>query len=217
MRGMDFVLTPDDVADRLDLEPDQVERLIEGGFLSGFYLGDHWRMLPSALVDDLDRMQAQLRPVASPDLAPFNPDGARSFPLDSEPKRTNPPDTLDRNGFAVCIELENATDYDGEFILYLGAESHDDDWTAPASGGQRFVDGELLVRRTIAPGDTVTLYESTLYGALGDRLFLSIPEQAAVDVEVDRVFVLDDDLFLRLCLTKRGLLGGRRSVKIRHR
>jgi hypothetical protein len=73
----------------------------------------------------------------------------------------------------------------------------------------------VLVRDTVKFDETVTFFLATFRGDLGDRLFLSVPEQPAVGEGAERTFVLREDLSLRITIANRGLFGQRRGVKIK--
>lgn len=208
---MDLVLTVEETAARLGLEPGEVSRLIEHGYLSAFQVGDEWRISPAALIQDLERLRAQFDPPAPVKLAP---PGAQAFRTAVTLPAAKPRDPEYPDHFRVTIEVENTSDYSGDFVLFLGAENLNDQWDVERAGECDYVDGELLVRDHLPESKTITLYSGVFHGHLGDRVFLTIPEQPGVDEEIDQVFVLQDDLNLKMTLSNRGFFGKRR-VKVR--
>ncbi len=212
---MDLVLTPEETAAHLGLDTADTLQLFESGRLSGFRLGNEWRITPPALRGDLERLRMQIAPPAPPALGPRAESAFRIPPA----LRFTPPRLPERRDysevFAVRIVVENDADFEGEFALYLTTEGSSDRWEVKHAHQCERVDSEMLIRDTLARGESIMLFAAALYGHVGDRLFLSVPPQAAVTEEIDRVFVLQADLALRITVTDRGLLGRRRGVKIR--
>ncbi len=212
---MDLVLTPEEAAAHLGLKTADTVNLFESGRLSGFRLGIEWRITPAALRGDLERIGTQIAPPAPPALGPRSETPFRIPPA----FRFAPPRLPERRDysdiFTVRIVVENGTDFEGEFALYLTTEGSNDRWEIKHAHQCERVDSEMLVRDTVSKGEEVLLFSGQLYGRVGDRLFLSVPPQAAVAEETDCVFVLQADLALRISLTNRGLLGRRRGLKIK--
>src|SRR6185436_16813528 len=102
----------------------------------------------------------------------------------------------------------------GDFAIYLSTEGSNDRWTVQHACDCERVDSELLVRDSVKYDETVTFFLATLHGDVGDRLFLSIPEQPGVAESAEHTYVLRADLSLRITLTRRGLFG-RRGVKVK--
>lgn len=215
LRAMDVVLTPEETAAQLGLETADTVQLFESGRLSGFRLGDEWRVTPAALRSDLERIRSQIAPPAPPALGPRSESAFRIPP----PLRFAPPRLPERRDysdvFKVRIIVENNADYEGEFALYLTTEGSNDRWEVEHAHLCERVDSEMLIRDTLVRGEKIMLFTGSLCGHVGDRLFLSVPVQAAVSEETDRAFVLQADLALRVTLINRGILGRRRSVKIK--
>lgn len=210
---MDLVLTPEETAAQLGLETYETLQLFESGRLSAFRLGDDWRITPAALRADLERMRFQIMPAPPVVLGPPSASAFRVPPT----LRPAPPRLPERREFSeiftVRILVENDSDYSGEFALYLATEGSNDRWDIQHAHECERVDSELLVRQHVNFDETITIFVATLHGRLGDRLFLAVPSQPAVTEEFERVFVLQDNLSLRLTLTTRGLFGKRRLVK----
>jgi hypothetical protein len=212
---MDLVLTPGEVAERLELEPDLVVSLFEQGYLSGFRHGDSWRITLPALTADLERLRRQLEPEPKAQLAP-KADSAFRVPPALFPKIPRLPEkSVYPERFEIAITVENESDYAGQFALYLGTENSEGPWDV-RHGGEIIQDEfEILIRGTIAERETTEFFEGTLQGTLGDRLFIAVPEQTGVDEALEKVFVLEDDLTLRVIVSNRGLLGRKRGVRIK--
>lgn len=210
---MDLVLTPEETAAQLGLETIETLHLFETGRLSGFRLGNDWRITPAALRADLERIQFQIVPAPPVVLGPPSATAFRVPPT----LRPAPPRLPERREFSelfsVRILVENDSDYSGEFALYLATEGSNDRWDIQHAELCERVDSELLVRQNLNFDETITIFVATLQGRLGDRLFLAVPSQPAVTEEFERVFVMQDNLSLRLTLTNRGILGKRRSVR----
>lgn len=210
---MDLVLTPEETATQLGLETIETLQLFETGRLSGFRLGNDWRITPAALRADLERIQFQIVPAPPVVLGPPSATAFRVPPT----LRPAPPRLPERREFSelfsVRILVENDSDYSGEFALYLATEGSNDRWDIQHAELCERVDSELLVRQNLNFDETITIFVATLQGRLGDRLFLAVPSQPAVTEEFERVFVMQDNLSLRLTLTNRGILGKRRSVR----
>ncbi len=214
--AMELTLTPGDVARTLGLEPDVVVNLLERGYLSGFRHGDSWLIHKKALIADLERLQRQLKPAPPIALAPRADTSFRIPPEMMPPAIRLPEKSVFPERFAIHIEVDNDSDYAGEFALYLGTENMDGPWEVRRAPECIEDDSEILVRGPIQPGTVAQFFDATLMGHLGDRLFLAIPEQRGVDEAFERVFVLEDDLSLRLTVQNRGLLGRKRGVRVKH-
>ena len=210
------VLTPGDVAETLGLEPDLVVTLFEKGYLSGFRHGDSWRIHKKALIADLERLQRQLKPVAPIQLAPRANTSFRIPPELMPPPTRRQEKSAFPERFAIHIEIDNDSDYAGEFALYLGTENMDGPWTIREALECTEDDSEILVRGKIEPGAVSRFFDAELQGHLGDRLFLAIPEQRGLDEAFEKVFVLEEDLALRLIVHNRGLLSRRRAIRVKH-
>ncbi len=212
---MEMVLTPEETAVQLGIDAEDAVRLFESGRLSGFHLGGEWRITPAALGRDLERFDRQIAPPAPITLGPRSATAFRVPPV----LRPAPPRLPERREFtqvfSIRILVENDSDYIGDFAIYLSTEGSNDRWTIQHARECERVDSELLVRDSVVFDETVTFFLGTFQGDLGDRIFLSVPEQPGVAEEADRVFVLQGDLTLRITLTNRGLLGRRRGVKIK--
>lgn len=210
---MDLVLTPEETAAQLGLETHETLQLFETGRLSAFRLGDDWRITPAALRADLERIHHQITPAPPVVLGPRSQTAFRVPPV----MRPAPPRLPERREFSeiftVRILVENDSDYTGEFALYLATEGSNDRWDVQHAAECERVDSELLVRQNLNVDETITIFVAKLHGRLGDRLFLAVPGQPAVTEEFERVYVLQDDLALRLTLSNRGMFGKRRAVK----
>lgn len=212
---MELVLTPDETAAQLGLEITDTLQMFETGRLSGFRLGAEWRITPHALRGDLERIGTQLAPPAP---LPLGPRAESAFRVAPE-LRFPPPRLPERRDysevFAIRIVVENESDYQGEFAMYLTTEGSNDRWDVKHAHQCERVDSEMLIRDTVIEGEQVLLFAASLHGHIGDRLFLSIPSQSAVPDETDEVYVLQSDLALRVVLTNRGVFGRRRGIKIK--
>jgi len=212
---MDLVFTPEETAAQLGLETADTIKLFESGRLSAFRLGSDWRITPAALRGDLERIGTQLSP---PDLPALGPRADSPFRVPPE-LRFAPPRLPERRDysevFAVRIVAENESDYQGEFAIYITIEGSGDRWEVKHAHQCERVDSEMLVRDTLTEGEQVLMFAGALYGHVGDRVFVSVPSQAAVTEALDHVSVLQGDLALRITLVNRGLLGRRRGLKIR--
>jgi hypothetical protein len=214
--AMELVWTPGEVAEHLGLEPELVVSLFEKGYLSGFRHGDAWRIHKKALIADLERFRRQLKPAAPIQLAPRANSSFRVPPELMPPAPQRPEKSVYPERFAIHIEIDNDSDYSGEFALYIGTEHADSPWDVRHAEECVQDDSEILVRGSIEPDTVSPFFEGTLQGRLGDRLFLAVPEQRGVDEAFERVFVLESDLALRLIVHNRGLFGRKRGVRVKN-
>jgi hypothetical protein len=213
---LQVVLTPGDVAEKLRLDPGLVITLFEKGHLSGFRHGDSWRIHMKALIADLERLHRQLKPAAPIQLGPRSNTSFRIPPeLMPAPTRRQEKSAFPEC-FAIHIEIDNDSDYAGEFALYLGTENMDGPWTIRQALDCTDDDSEILVRGKIEPGAVSRFFDAELQGHLGDRLFLAVPEQRGLDEAFEKVFVLEDHLALRLIIHNRGLLSRKRAIRVKH-
>ena len=213
--AMEMVFTQGETAARLGLSEDETLRLFESGRLSGFQIEGEWRITPIALRGDLERFDRQIAPPAPIPLGPRSATPFRVPPV-LRPSPARLPERREyTRAFTVRILVENDSDYIGDFAMYLSTEGSNDRWTVQHARDCERVDSELLVRDSVNFDETVTFFLGEFHGDVGDRLFLSVPEQPGVSEEFERVFVLQDDLSLRITIANRGLLGRRRSVKIK--
>lgn len=210
---MELVLTPEETAVQLGLETHETLRLFESGRLSAFRVGEDWRITPAALRADLERIHLQISPAPPVVLGPRSETPFRVAPT-LRPVPSKLPERREFSEiFTVRILVENDSDYSGEFALYLATEGSNDRWDVQHAAECERVDSELLVRQNLNFDETITLFVAKLHGRIGDRLFLAVPGQPAVTEEFERVYVLQDNLSLRLTLTNRGVFGKRRAVK----
>ena len=210
---MQIVYTTSEVADLLGLDPDLVGEMVEVGRLSGFRLDNEWRISRNALLDDLRRM---LVARGTPKRLPLAPMGEELPPID-EPLRDDvivPEETGDlHESFKVSIEIENDTSYAGDFHLRLLAEGDNDTWKDFDGMECNLRDAELMVQGRLAPGEVLSLFDGTLHAHVGDRLFVTVPEQEGIDVPAEKVYVLDADTGIKLLLTQSGFFSKRYALQ----
>ncbi len=210
---MELVLTPEETAVQLGLETHETLQLFESGRLSAFRVGEDWRITPAALRADLERIHLQISPAPPVVLGPRSETPFRVAPT-LRPAPSKLPERREFSEiFTVRIMVENDSDYSGEFALYLATEGSNDRWDIQHAVECERVDSELLIRQNLNFDETITIFTAKLHGRIGDRLFLAVPGQPAVTEEFERVYVLQDNLSLKLTLTNRGVFGKRRAVK----
>ena len=210
---MQIVYTPPEVADLLGLDLDVVGRMAETGQLSGFRLDDEWRISHEALLADLRRMKvARGRPKSLPlaaleeELPPLD----QAFhDQDIAPEASEEP----HETFHVSIEIENATSYAGDFHLRLLAEGNNDTWKNFDGMACNLRDAELIVQGHLVPGEVLSLFNGTLHALVGDRLFVTVPEQDGIDVPAEKVYVLNADTDIKLLLTQSGFFSKRKALQ----
>lgn len=210
---MRIVYTPNEVADLLGLDRETVQEMAGTGRLSGLYLDGEWRISGDALRADLRRIEAarcgsKRLPLATlaDDDEPFDMD----LVSDSEaPHKVHD----DHESFQVRIEIENDTTFSGDFYVRLVAEGDNDTWKNFDGEECELRDAEVTIHKRIAPGESISLFDGTLRAHVGDRLFVTAPEQPGVEVAAEKVYVLDTDTEIRLRLTRKGLFGKRSTLQ----
>ena len=210
---MQIVYTPDEVADLLGLDRDVLHEMADAGRFSGFYLDRDWRISPWALLADLRRIEAARRgfgrlPLAA--LAEEDESSVMALALDTG---TSEGVDDDDESFQVSIEIVNATAFSGDFLVRLVAEGDNDTWKNFDGVECELSDAEITIQKRLGPGESISLFDGTLRAHVGDRLFLTAPEQLGVDVATEKVYVLDGDLDIRLTLAERGLFGKRSTLQ----
>ena len=210
---MQIVYTPREVADLLGLDPDLLGEMIEVGRLSGFRLDNEWRISHDALLADLRRMQVAR---GTPKRLPLAAIG-KELPSLEEPlgdEEVVPEETAHlQETFQVSIEIENDTSYDGNFHLRLLAEGDNDKWKDFDGMECNLRDAELMVQGHLAPGEVLSLFNGTLHAHVGDRLFVTVPQQEGIDVPAEKVYVLDADTGIKLLLTQSGFFSKRYALQ----
>lgn len=209
---MQIVYTPPEVADLLGLDLDLVNEMAETGRLSGFRLDDEWRISHVALLADLRRMkEARGRPEPLPlaaleeELPPLD----QAFhDQDIAPEASEEP----HETFRVSIEIENDTSYTGGFHLRLLAEGDNDTWKNFEGIECNLHDAEVTVQGHLVPGEVRSLFNGTLLARVGDRLFITVPEQDGIDAPAEKVYVLHADTDIKLLLTQRGFFSKRNTL-----
>lgn len=211
---MDDIYTCDDVAEKLGLDVDTVRTMAEEGQLSGFYLGEHWRISRQALRADLMRMRDAIDPPEPVQLAPLTSEqttleeSTTRAPLKPSPVSMEP----EFEYFNISIQLENESDYAGEFKVLMLAEGKDDVWRDFKADTCAVEDHELTIKSHLAPGATKPFFTGSLQAKLGDRLFVTVPRQPGLEEPAEGVFVLDTDADLKLTLTESGILSSKKNT-----
>ncbi len=210
---MQTFYTPREIADLLGLDLDHVGEMAKTGQLSGFRLDNEWRISHDALLADLRRMkEARGRPKRLP-LAPIDEE-LPSLDQALIAEEIVPEDTGKiQETFQVSIEIENDTSYTGDFHLRLLAEGDNDTWKNFDGMECNLHDAELMVRGHLAPGEVLSLFHGTLHAHVGDRLFVTVPEQEGIDVPAEKVYVLDADADIKLLLTQSGFFSKRNALQ----
>ncbi len=205
--------TPDEVAGLLGLDLDTVTEMAETARLSGFDLDGEWRITHEALVIDLRRMQASRgRPKPFP-LA-FSEEETRSAAPSPDTGAPSPHEAHQfEESFQVSIEIENDTSFSGDFHLRLLAEGDNDKWKNFDGKPCDLRDAMVTVQGHVGPGEVVPLFNRTLHGHLGDRLFVTVPQQEGIDVPVEKVYVLHADTGIKLLLTQSGIFKKRNALQ----
>lgn len=212
---MSRVYTAEDLSGLLGIGPAEVHKMANEGRLSGFMLGEAWRISETALLADLERIRDSRRTARPLPLAPVEsheeiPDVSAQTPLEQIEAAQNI-----RERFSVRIEIENDSDYSGDFQLLLEAEGDRDVWESFDGTQCDFHDSEIRVQGRLAPGDILPLFTGILHAKLGDRLFVTVPEQQGIDRLTERVYVLDSDADLRLTIVEGGVFGKRNSLRFK--
>ncbi len=207
------VYTPNEVAGLLGLDLGTVIEMAEIGRLSSFELDGEWRITHEALIIDLRRMQASRgRP------RPFPPafSGEETRSAMSTPD-AGPPSSHEvhdpKESFQVSIEIENDTSFSGDFHLRLLAEGDNDKWKNFEGDPCELRDAMVTIEGHVDPGEVVPLFNRTLHGDVGDRLFVTVPEQDGVDVPTEKVYVLHADTGIKLLLTQSGIFKKRNALQ----
>ena len=210
---MQMLYTPREVAGLLGLDTDLVTEMAEVGRLSGFRLDKEWRISHEALLYDLRRMLAAR---GAPKRLPLAPIGEELAPLDRLlPAQEIVPEETDdlQETFRVNIQIENATSYAGDFHLRLLAEGNNDKWKNFDGVECNLRDAELIVQGHLVPGEVLSLFNGSLHAHIGDRLFVTVPEQDGIDVPAEKVYVLHADTGIKLLLTQSGIFSKRNALR----
>ena len=215
LSAMSTIYTLEEVAGLLGLDPGDVGTMAVEGKLSGFTINDTWRIHEPALLADLERMRDARRPVHPLPLAPLDsleetPDVMRVTPLEQAHEKHNL-----QERFSIRIEIENDSEYSGDFQMSLEAEGDRDLWESFEGTHCDFQDSEIYVTGQLHPGDVISLFKGTLHAKLGDRLFVTVPEQDGIDRLTERVYVLDSDAHLRLTIVEGGMFSKRNSLRFK--
>ena len=209
---MTKVYTADEVAGFLEISPRVVLELADSGRLSGFQVGDEWRTTQAAFVADLRRAQLPIQaarplPFASRDaVAPIVVDP--TTPHDPESKA---PEFRER--FRIQVDVDNDSQFSGDFHLRVTAEGDNDAWEGLESEGCEVRDGEVQMTRGLAEDDIGVFFTGTLEASYGDRIFITVPEQKGIDRAAEQVYVLEDHTEVKITLTRSGLLGRKTGVR----
>ena len=212
---MQTVYTPNEVAGLLSLDLDIVTEMAETGRLSRFEVDGEWRITHETLVVDLRRMQASRgRPKAFP-LAPVDEKTLGAVP--SPDAGAPPPHEAHQfeESFRVSIEIENDTSFSGDFHLRLLAEGDNDKWKNFEGTPCDLRDAMVTVQGHLSPGKVIPLFNGTLHGQVGDRLFVTVPRQDGIDVPAEKVYVLHADTGIKLLLTRSGIFTKRNALQFR--
>ncbi len=201
---MQTVYTPPEVADLLGLDLVLVNEMAESGRLSGFRIDDEWRITHDALLADLRRMKkARGRPRPLP-LAPIQEElptlDQTLQDQDIAPEKSQEPNET----FRVSIEIENDTPYEGKFHLRLLAEGDNDTWKNFEGIECSLHEAEVTIQAQLMPGQVHSLFNGTLQARVGDRIFVTVPQQEGIDAPAEKVYVLDADTNIKLLLTQSG-------------
>lgn len=207
------VYTPNDVADLLGFDLDIVTEMAEAGRLSGFEVDGEWRISHEALEVDLRSIQAsRSRPKPYP-LAFHGKESRGTYPSpEAEAPSPHEAHQLEES-FQVSIEIENDTSFSGNFYLRLLAEGDNDKWKNFEGTPCSLRDAMLTVQGHISPGEVLPLFNGTLHGHVGDRLFVTVPRQDGIDVSVEKVYVLHDDTGIKLLLKRSGIFNRRNALQ----
>lgn len=210
---MQIVYTPAEVAGLLGLDLDLMGRMADTGQLSGFRLNGEWRISHDALLADLLRMkEARGGPKRLP-LAPIDeelpPLGQPLHDQDAAPEESGIP----HETFRISIEIENDTSYTGGFHLRLLAEGDNDTWKNFEGIECNLHDAEVTVQGHLVPGEVRSLFNGTLQAHVGDRLFITVPEQDGIDAPAEKVYVLHSDTDIKLLLTQSGFFSKRKALQ----
>ena len=74
-------------------------------------------------------------------------------------------------------------------------------------------DAELIVQGHLVPGEVLSLFNGSLHAHIGDRLFVTVPEQDGIDVPAEKVYVLHADTGIKLLLTQSGIFSKRNALR----
>ncbi|MDK1021529.1 MAG: hypothetical protein QGD90_07820 [Candidatus Hydrogenedentes bacterium] len=207
------VYTPNEVAGLLDFDLGIVTEMAETGRLSGFEVDGEWRITHEALVVDLRRMQAsraRSKPLPPASLG-GEPWSAAPSP-DAEAPSPHEAHQLEES-FQLNIEIENNTSFSGDFHLRLLAEGDNDKWKNFEGTACDLRDATVTIQGHLSPGEVIPLFNGILHGNVGDRLFVTVPQQDGIDVPIEKVYVLHADTGIKLLLTQSGIFKKRNALQ----
>ena len=210
---MQMLYTPREIANLLGLDLDRVGEMAETGQLSGFRLDNEWRISHDALLVDLCRMKEAR---GGPKHIPLAPIKEELPPLDQplhDQEIAVEEYEVPHETFRVSIEIENDTSYAGGFHLRLLAEGDNDTWKNFEGIECSLHDAEVTIQGHLVPGEVRSLFNGTLQAHVGDRLFITVPEQDGIDAPAEKVYVLDADADIKLLLTQSGFFSKRNALQ----
>jgi len=117
--------------------------------------------------------------------------------------------------YRLSIDVENETDFAGEFTITVSAEKAS--LNAELFG---LLDGEvhsrgLRINEFVPDHDVASLFNGTIKAHPGDRIFISVPRQEGFNNTTELVAVMQADSYIKLILTNSGLLGRKQAIKFK--
>ena len=119
----------------------------------------------------------------------------------------------DLESFCVRIEIENETDYTGEFSLVLSADNTEQTSTMFTDHEEELDSKGLFVSRMIGSADLTELFNGFIQVNPDDLLVISVPRQEGFSGEAMHSFSIESDAVIRLTLALTGMIRKRAAVQ----